>query len=133
MDPEEDISGGKDSGGGGSPWGSASNIAAGTGLVGLGLSIFGMQKKVAAEKAGYAEQMQQAQLEMQVNQQRRLQMNLTSQRESMQNLRKVQQAQAAGLAAGVSKGAQFGSGVQGGQAQAAAQGAGEARNIRRGQ
>lgn len=126
MDPE-DISGGKNaaaaSGGGMGGW------TAGIGIGGLALSAIGQEEQSKAQSAVYQADVNTAQLEIQVNEQRRQQMQLNYQRQNMENLRNVQKAQAMGKAAAVQGGAQFGSGLAGGQAQEAAQGAGTTRDL----
>jgi hypothetical protein len=121
MDPE-DISGGKDPSSGGAGGGLGGWTAA-IGIAGLAISAIGQQEQSKAQGQVYQADVHTAQLEQQVNEQRRQQMNLTYQRQSIENLRNVQKAQASGLAAATNQGAQFGSGLQGGRSQEAAQGA----------
>lgn len=92
------------------------------GLVGLGTSIFsGLMGSSAASQASDI-QKQMAQTEMQVNGQKRQQMVLQSRRQQLENIRNVQRARAQGLNTATNQGAQFGSGLAGGQAQASDQG-----------
>lgn len=69
----------------------------------------GIQKNITAD-------------EMQINSQKQTQMNLEANRQIIQNFRNVQRARAAGTAAAVNQGGQYGSGLQGGNAQNTAQG-----------
>lgn len=98
-------------------------VSIGLGLAGLGMQLFGgfgaasvsrQQAQVSADIAGQEEQ---------INQQKQQQMQLEYQRSSLQNFRATQQAHARNLAAATSEGAQFGSGLAGGQAGATAEGA----------
>lgn len=94
-------------------------IGAVASLVGLGASLFGGagQAGVAKEEAGISAA--NAGLERDVNDQRRQAMVLTARRQQMENFRNTQRARAQGLNAAVNQGASMGSGLQGGQAQAA--------------
>lgn len=58
-----------------------------------------------------------------INDQKRMQMTLQSQRSQLENFRNVQRARAQGLNSATNQGAQLGSGLAGGQAQAQDQGA----------
>lgn len=97
-------------------------VGAAIGAIGLGTSLFGSmgQAKVSKEEsqlsaanAGYEED---------IDKQRQQQMVLTSRRQQLENFRNTQRARAQGLNASVNQGAQFGTGMLGGQAQAADQG-----------
>lgn len=97
-------------------------IAGGFGaLAGLGLSAVGAFDQYGAAKQTAAASAQTAQLEMQQNAVRQQAMHVASRRQSMQTLRQAQQAQAQNLASATSQGAQFGSGLAGGQASASGQ------------
>lgn len=115
-------------------------ITLGIGAVGLGLSIFGGMsaaddaKQLAQQQTQLANQTYEINtkisgLEGQVNQQRKAQMELSGRRMQMENFRNVQRSRAMGLNASVNQGAQFGSGLQGGQAQEANQGLYNAQGI----
>lgn len=108
-------------------------VGAAIGLVGLGSSIFGSassagsasqysQQANALNSQIYGVQQQEAQTEESVNAQKQQQMVLNNRRQQLENVRNTQRARATNLAAGVSDGAQFGSGLQGGQAAATDQG-----------
>lgn len=90
--------------------------------VGIGFQLFGASKSAAASQAYNAAQVQQIQTEEQVQTLQNQAANLGFQRQDMENLRKTQQAMAVGLARGVNQGAQFGSGVAGGQAETQSEG-----------
>ena len=93
-----------------------------TALVGIGMQLFGTEKSVDYSKQISAVQSQIYGVEQQENYQKYVQMLYQSQRQEIQNLRQVQQVRSASLAAGVSQGAQYGSGVKGGQSAASAEG-----------
>lgn len=90
--------------------------------VGIGFQLFGMSQSSAAAQANNQAQIAQIQLEEQVQGKQNEAANLGFQRQEMENLRKTQQAMAVGLARGVNQGAQFGSGVAGGQAETQSEG-----------
>lgn len=104
-------------------------ISIGLGLAGLGMQIFGGMSAASNAK-------QQAQVsagvsadEQQINVQKQQQMQLEANRQITENFRNVQRVQAQGLATATSGGAQFGSGIQGAQAEAASQGAYNAQGV----
>lgn len=82
---------------------------------GTGLSIFGATKQAAAQK-------QIAMLEQSADAQRRKAMEVSARRQSVENFRHVRAAQSMNLATATAQGGEFGSGLQGGNAQASAQG-----------
>lgn len=90
---------------------------------GLALQFFGGFK--ATEEARRQSEINQkiSGLEQGVNAQRKQAMELSASRQQLENFRNVQRARAAGMSAAVNQGAQFGSGIQGGQAQAENMGA----------
>lgn len=98
-------------------------ITAAISIAGLGMSLFGTVKGagVASQEAAVSQQI--TGLQQQENSQRQLAMQISARRQQTEIMRKTQMAQAQGLAAGVHQGAQFGSGVAGGQAQATSEGA----------
>lgn len=98
-------------------------LTLGLGVVGLGLQLYGGSK--ASQEAQHQAELAQKNyvLETQVNTQRKQAMELSASRQQLENYRNVQRARAQGMAAAVNQGAQFGSGIQGGQAQAQSQGA----------
>lgn len=117
-------------GGGGSSGGSlfGSNAQAGLGatfgLAGLALDYFSNQQKSEAEARYTQSNIEIAKLEDQVNQQRRFAMQVNARRQQTQQIRDAQQKQSMALAAGVGQtGNAQGSGVQGAQFQASAEGA----------
>jgi hypothetical protein len=85
--------------------------------LGIGLEIFGGKKSYDAAKDYNAAQVQQIQLEQQQESVRFQAAAIKKNRDDLENLRNTQKAAALGLAAGVNQGAQFGSGVAGGQAE----------------
>lgn len=93
-------------------------ISAGLGLVGLGVSLFGGQQQAEDTKRAAELSMQNAKYEGDISDQKHKQMVLSSRRQQLEIIRNTQRARAMGLQAGVSQGAQFGSGVAGGQAEA---------------
>lgn len=97
-------------------------LTLGIGAVGLGLKLFGGLGASSAQSAAYGLQQQEAQSEMQIESQKQQAFTLQTQRAQMENFRNVQRQRAAGLNASVNQGAQFGSGMKGGQAQAQDQG-----------
>lgn len=80
----------------------------------------GLQSQEAA--AAYGIQGQIAGLEGSANAQRQQQMALSAQRQQLENFRNMQRVRAQGLNAATQQGAQFGTGLAGGQAQATDQG-----------
>lgn len=92
------------------------------GIVGLGTSLFG--GLMGASDASKAADINQdiAHQEIGINAQKKQQMILDSRRQQLENIRNVQKARSLGLTNAVSSGSQFGTGLQGGQAQATDQG-----------
>lgn len=104
-------------------------ITIGLMAVGTGLQIYGGMKQSGIAKQQAAIGQQQASIsadeaaqEQGINYQKQQQMQLQASRMQLENFRNVQRARAQGLNTAVSQGAQFGSGLQGGQAQATDQG-----------
>lgn len=104
-------------------------IGAAIGLVGLGGSLFGGVGQAGASKqmAGLEQQkaalsMNTAGLEEQQDAVRQQAMELSNRRSQLENVRNTQRARAMAVQAGVSQGAQYGSGVAGGVASTEAQG-----------
>lgn len=92
-------------------------IGAGIGLAGLGLDIFETQ-----QQSQYQQQVTQANINIagiqeKENQQRQLAMQINARRQQTQQIRQAQLARSQGLASATNQGAQFGSGLAGGQAQ----------------
>ena len=89
---------------------------------GMAGQIYGgiKQSKIAGEQAQVSEDV--AQQEQGINAQKMQQMTLQAGRTQLENFRNVQKARAQGLTSATNQGAQFGSGLQGGQAQATDQG-----------
>lgn len=105
-------------------------ITAAIAIAGMGVQLFGASQSASAtsqmadlssKEAGLSQDV--TRLQGQENDQRRLAMQISARRQQTEIIRKTQMAQAQGLATGVSQGAQFGSGVAGGQAQARGEGA----------
>lgn len=90
--------------------------------IGTGLQIFGGLSGASnsREQARLSEDV--ATQEQAINVQKQQQMQLQAQRARLENFRNVNRAKAAGLNAATNQGAQFGSGIAGGQAQATDQG-----------
>lgn len=97
-------------------------ISLGMGIVGLGMSLYGglSGAKVAGEQAQVSQD--EAQQEQKINEQKQQQMQLQAGRSQLENFRNVQRARAQGLNSAVQQGAQVGSGLAGGQAEATDQG-----------
>lgn len=89
---------------------------------GAALKIFGgmQQSNIAHQQASVS--MDEAHQEQNINAQKQQQMQLQANRSQLENFRNVQRARAQGLNAAVNQGANLGSGLQGGQAQAEDQG-----------
>src|ERR1700749_2431436 len=104
-------------------------ISLGLGIAGLGMSHVGglSGAKVAGQEAQVSAN--EASTEQQVNNQKQLQMQLQGQSSQLENFRNVQRARAQGLNSAVQQGAQFGSGLAGGQASATNQGFQNALNL----
>lgn len=99
------------------------------GVVGLGASLFGgIGQANAAHQEAQLEQQKAAVsantagLEMQQDTVRQQAMELSARRSQLENLRNTQRARAMAVQAGVSQGAQYGSGVAGGVASTESQG-----------
>ena len=104
-------------------------VSIGLGLAGLGMQLFGgmgqanvasQQAQISAQIAGVSGNV--ATQEQAIQGQKQQQMTMEAQRSSLQNFRNVQQTKAAGMAAAVSGGAEFGSGIKGAQSAATDQG-----------
>lgn len=97
-------------------------ITLGIGLVGLGTSAFFGQRASEDAKAVSANEQQQFGLQKQVNDQRQGAMELSARRQQLETFRNTQRQRAMGLNAAVGQGAQYGSGLPGGQADTTNQG-----------
>lgn len=97
-------------------------ITLGLGALGLGMQVFGGLGASSAAKAASLTAQAEVGQEQALNNVKQQQMNLSANRQQMETFRNVQRARAQGLNAAVQGGAQFGSGLQGGQAQASDQG-----------
>lgn len=104
-------------------------LGAAIGAVGLGASLLGglgqandskQMAQLEEQKAGVS--MNTAQLEMQQDTVRQQAMELSSRRSQLENVRNTQRARAMAIQAGVSQGAQYGSGNAGGVASTQSQG-----------
>ncbi len=98
-------------------------LTLGLGAIGIGLQIFGGLKSSEEAKQQAELSQKNFQLETQVNAQRKTAMELSARRQQLENYRNVQRARAQGMNTAVTQGAQFGTGILGGQAQATDQGA----------
>lgn len=103
-------------------------VGAAISAVGLGMSIFGGSSQASDSKAAAAalntNQQQQSRVnideanqEQSISDQKQQAMELQGRRQSLEVIRQTQQAQALALSRGTNQGAQFGSGLKGGQAQ----------------
>lgn len=90
-------------------------------IIGMGLSAVGSFMGTQASSAASGIHQKIAGLEEDVNQQHRKAMEIDARRRQMDIIRTNQQKQALGMAAATNQGAQFGSGVAGGQAGIAGQ------------
>jgi len=95
-------------------------VTLGLQALGMGLKLFGAFSG-ASDTENYSKQINSYEqekfgLEKQVNDQRRQAMELSARRQQLEIFRNTQRARAQGLNAAVNQGAQFGSGIQGGQA-----------------
>jgi hypothetical protein len=93
-------------------------LSLGLSVVGFGMQLFGgfSQADNARQQAAVSQDI--AVQEQGINAQKQQQMQLQAQRAKLENFRNVQRAKSMGLATATSQGAEFGSGLQGGQAQA---------------
>jgi hypothetical protein len=98
-------------------------ISIGLGVVGLGMSIFGSVSGAGVAKQEAQVSSNEATQEQSINNAKQQQMQLQAQRSQLENFRNVQRARAQGLNSATNQGAQFGSGLAGGQAEATDQGA----------
>src|SRR5882762_9653538 len=97
-------------------------LTLGIGAVGLGLKLFGTMS-ASDDSAKIADlERKKFGVEQQVNDQRQIAMNLSARRQQLEVYRNTQRARAQGLNAAVQQGAQFGSGLAGGQAATSSQG-----------
>lgn len=103
-------------------------ISIGLGIIGLGMQIFGGigQAEAASAQAGISQQesgvsMDEAKQEQGINDLKQQQMEMDARRQQMEIIRQQQRVQALGLSRATNQNAQFGSGIQGGLAQATAQ------------
>lgn len=96
-------------------------ISLGIGLVGLGLQLFGGSKSSSDSKyyAGQINDVNQgiAKNEIAISNQKQQQMQIEARRMQLETVRNAQRQRAAGVNAATNQGAQFGSGLQGGEAQ----------------
>lgn len=104
-------------------------LSAGIGIAGLAMQLFGGLGGASVSKQQSQLNAQSAQISGQVsadegkiNEQKKMQVGLEAQRAQLENFRNVQKAQAHNLNTATQQGAQFGSGLAGGQAEAQDQG-----------
>lgn len=97
-------------------------ITLGLGAIGLGMKLFGGLSASSDQSQSYKLQQQEAQSEQQINVQKQNLFEVQTRRSQMENFRNVQRARAMGMNSAVNQGAQYGSGIQGGQDQATDQG-----------
>lgn len=97
-------------------------LTVGLAVGGLALQAYGGIS--ASKEAQHQAEIQQKiyGLESSVNDQRKQAMELSANRQQLENFRNVQRIRASGMNAAVNQGAQYGSGISGGQAQATSQG-----------
>lgn len=91
-------------------------LTIGIGAIGLGLKLFGGLGASSATASAARLQQQEAQQENDIEGQKQQAFELQTRRSQMENFRNVQRARAQGLNAATTKGAEYGSGIQGGQA-----------------
>jgi cell division protein FtsL len=91
-------------------------ITLGISAVGLGMKLYGGFSAADDQKAIAESEKKIAGLEQNVNAQKQQAMELSARRQQMEIFRNTQRARAQGLQAAVSQGAQYGSGMPGGQA-----------------
>lgn len=96
---------------------SGNPLAIASGVIGIGMSIFGGSGQAEAAKQAAAAKQRIAGLEMQQDAVRRQAMELSANRQQMEVLRNAQRARSLALNNATSQGAQFGSGLQGGYGQ----------------
>lgn len=104
-------------------------LTIGLGIAGLGMQLFGGLSGASVSKQQAKVSMDEATNEQSINEQKQQQMYLQSQRNQLEVFRNIQRARSAGLQAATTQGAQFGSGLAGGQAQAVDQGLTNSRSI----
>jgi hypothetical protein len=92
-------------------------ISLAIGAVGLGMQIFGGIGASQNAKEAAAINQDVAKQEQSINERKMTQMAIESRRMQLENIRNNQRARALSEATAVNQGAQFGSGLQGGQAQ----------------
>lgn len=90
--------------------------------IGMATSIFGGMESSRHAKQAAEISSKIAGVQQQQNAQRQQQMELQAGRAQLQNIRNTQRARSMGLTTAVNQGANFGSGLAGGQAQATSQG-----------
>lgn len=112
------------------------DMMGGLGGAGLGLEAIGTAGSIYAgfqeagiEKDIASQSMQQAYDEENITKLHQQQMHLFNNRQNMENLRNVQKARSQSMAAGVTSGAQFGSGVAGAQSGEANKGGQSGRDL----
>lgn len=92
-------------------------VEAGTDIAGLGLEAYGAYKGYQASKEANAAQTNIIRTQMKMDALREQMMNVQYGRDVLQTLRQSQQARSLALTNAANKGAQFGSGLQGGYGQ----------------
>lgn len=90
--------------------------------IGFGLQLFGGMSQANTSKQIAQVSQDKAQHEMQINTLKQQQVRLEASRTQMQDVRNLQRARAMSLSSATTQGAQFGSGLQGGQADVTNQG-----------
>jgi hypothetical protein len=100
---------------------SQAGVGAGIGLAGLGIEALGTMEQSSAAKDVTQADINIAGIQQKENAQRQLAMQINARRQQTQQIRDAQLKQSQGLASATSQGAQFGSGLSGGQAQIAGQ------------
>lgn len=86
------------------------------------MKLFGGMSASSDQSQAYQLQQQEAAEEQKINVQKQQAFEVQTRRAQMENFRNVQRARSMGMNAAVNQGAQYGSGIQGGQAQATDQG-----------
>jgi len=98
-------------------------VSAGLSVLGIGAQLLGGNEQANIQKQISAASKDKVIQEGLINDQKQQAMELSARRSQIKIIRNTQRARAMGQQAAVSQGAQFGSGYQGGQAQAQNQGA----------
>lgn len=92
-------------------------ISIAMGVIGLGMQLFGGMGQAKNSAAQAAVSRDEAQQEQNINDQKQQAMELDARRKGLEQIRTAQKAGSMALSAATNQGAQFGSGLQGGEAE----------------